>query len=825
MFALLCALAQEAWADSESVTFMVRSWDATNKQVVTTTDTQNATVLEGDHSDDWEALENGYYVAKGDVTYKVLNTSGNDVHLILTDGATITVQHVKLETGKWLNIHAQSDVKETMGKLIVKDNSYEDAAGIGGGKEATSGTLSVHGGFISSTVNTYGAAIGGGNSGSCGDVYIYGGFVYAVSDKGAAAIGGGRNRGINLPNSVNIYGGTVDATSKHELGILKYGAGIGGGDDASQGGAINIFGGDVNVYCDHGGSAAIGGGQYGHGGVINISGGTVKANAGNNGSDSAGIGGGKEGNGGTITITGGVVESNGYVGIGTYNGEKGTLIITGGKVTAEANMLRPPINANITFGDVRLYHSSFNGACPYDLRQTYSSFFYDNIYEHTIVTIVPCTDHQYSNYICEYCGRIDVETATASWEGSGTAEDPWTIKSEKGFYAMNTYRAISKLTPLDDLAGKYFTVQTGTYNLAEDVQVDSRLTVSGDVKLNIAEGTTLTVPKGIELSKGNMLTIGGNGTLTINNCEDSQSGIGAYEVGTLVINSGNINVTGGYGAAALGGSQHNIDGGSITINGGVVTAIGGIYAAGIGGGWNDWAGDFGVCGNIVINGGQVTADSSADSNGDKQAGIGYGFRGNGSGSITLSWTENTDFVSATYAASAITLAKLFWLDGTTTIATIDNISGKKIVAQPDALLLYDDQNNADVLNENNGNTTDVVLLGRTLYRDGSWNTIYLPFALSEEQLAADDCPLKGATVKALTSSDFNSENGTLTLNFEDYSISSGMPYIVKWTTTGEPIEHPVFKNVKIDKDGWSASAPPYVSFKGSFSPVDFEGEP
>lgn len=342
MFALLCALAQEAWADSESVTFMVRSWDATNKQVVTTTDTQNATVLEGDHSDDWEGLENGYYVVRGTVTYKALNIMGNDVHLILTDGATITVQHVKLETGKWLNIHAQSDVKETMGKLIVKDNTYEDAAGIGGGDEATSGTLSVHGGFISSTVNTYGAAIGGGNSGSCGDVYIYGGFVYAVSDKGAAAIGGGMNRGINLPNSVNIYGGTVDATSKHELGILKYGAGIGGGDDASQGGAINIFGGDVNVYCDHGGSAAIGGGQGGHGGVINISGGTVKANAGNNGYESAGIGGGKDGNGGTITITGGVVESNGYVGIGTYNGEKGTLIITGGKVTAEANMLRPP---------------------------------------------------------------------------------------------------------------------------------------------------------------------------------------------------------------------------------------------------------------------------------------------------------------------------------------------------------------------------------------------------------------------------------------------------------------------------------------------------
>ena len=49
--ALLCAVAQGAWA--ESVTFNVRSWDATTKQVVTTATTKDCTVLTGSHSDDW----------------------------------------------------------------------------------------------------------------------------------------------------------------------------------------------------------------------------------------------------------------------------------------------------------------------------------------------------------------------------------------------------------------------------------------------------------------------------------------------------------------------------------------------------------------------------------------------------------------------------------------------------------------------------------------------------------------------------------------------------------------------------------------------------
>ena len=70
--ALLCALAQGTWAESENVTFNVRYWDTTNEQVVTTQTTKEATVLTS--YNDWVPLgandnnEDHYYVVKGNAS-------------------------------------------------------------------------------------------------------------------------------------------------------------------------------------------------------------------------------------------------------------------------------------------------------------------------------------------------------------------------------------------------------------------------------------------------------------------------------------------------------------------------------------------------------------------------------------------------------------------------------------------------------------------------------------------------------------------------------------------------------------------------------------
>ncbi|MBR5394829.1 MAG: hypothetical protein IK144_07060 [Bacteroidaceae bacterium] len=241
-------------------------------------------------------------------------------------------------------------------------------------------------------------------------------------------------------------------------------------------------------------------------------------------------------------------------------------------------------------------------------------------------------------------------------------------------------------------------MKKGKYCVYKDVTIEDRITISGDVVLYLGAGT-LTAKKGIELSEGNSLTIEGPGTLVIDGCDYGKSGIGAYRVGTLTINEGNINVTGGGNAAAIGGDLNNETGGSITINGGVIKATGGNLAAGIGGGADVMVGHYGVCGDITINSGQVTArggytlaDGWPEGN---MAGIGPGAELQSSddtfyhsGTLKLGWTIADDFVySSGYAnpdgstLRSITFTKPFLLDGTQTVATDRNIRGRKIVPQ------------------------------------------------------------------------------------------------------------------------------------------------
>ena len=202
----------------------------------------------------------------------------------------------------------------------------------------------------------------------------------------------------------------------------------------------------------------------------------------------------------------------------------------------------------------------------------------------------------------------------------------------------------------DGITNESTTLTTGTYTVYADQTITNRIIIQGDVVLDLGEGATLYARKGIELSQGNSLTINGPGALTINNCDDSQAGIGASKVGTLTINGGIINVRGGSNGAGIGGNAYNDVGGTITINGGIVNANGGYGGAGIGGGlcggtYGNGNGT-GICGNVYIYGGQVTAVG-----GSMAAGIGpgvfasiicmyYPFGGN----LTIGWTNPEDFL-------------------------------------------------------------------------------------------------------------------------------------------------------------------------------------
>ena len=242
------------------------------------------------------------------------------------------------------------------------------------------------------------------------------------------------------------------------------------------------------------------------------------------------------------------------------------------------------------------------------------------------------------------------------------------------------------------------TMTSGIYTVLTDVTISNRITIKGNVVLNLDEGATLYAQKGIELSSDNNanLTINGPGSLTINGCDQFLAGIGAMNVGTLTINGGIINVRGGYSGAGIGGNQANHSGGTITINGGIVNAYGGSGAAGIGGGRclggpGILRRGTGVCGDVYIFGGQVTAV------GEGGAGIGPGqpnaiilFTPAG-GNLTIGWTNPDDFVynsgfysygnNSSYTLSSINFVqgKEFVIDGIGQIANSGNFGGRKIV--------------------------------------------------------------------------------------------------------------------------------------------------
>ena len=132
-----------------------------------------------------------------------------------------------------------------------------------------------------------------------------------------------------------------------------------------------------------------------------------------------------------------------------------------------------------------------------------------------------------------------------------------------------------------------------------------------------------------------------------------------------------------------------------------------------------------------------------------------------------------------------------------------------------AITLADNADNGTTISNADGYLADVTLTGRTLYKDGAWNTICLPFAVSD----FTGTPLQGAIVKELNGSTSNLTDGILTLNFSNdlTAIEAGKPYIVKWAS-GENIENPVFKGVTVSNTT-NNTAFTGGEFKGTYSPV------
>lgn len=137
------------------------------------------------------------------------------------------------------------------------------------------------------------------------------------------------------------------------------------------------------------------------------------------------------------------------------------------------------------------------------------------------------------------------------------------------------------------------------------------------------------------------------------------------------------------------------------------------------------------------------------------------------------------------------------------------------------MTLSDGSDNNSEITAHKNERCNVTLRNRTLFKDGSWNTLCLPF-----DLTVAGSVLNGADVRELTSGSFDQTTGVLTLRFiAATAIKAGRPYLIKWAE-GDNIQNPTFKGVTI-----TSTEPTTVTFDdgrvkfmGIFSPTDIYRE-
>ncbi len=179
----------------------------------------------------------GWYTVSGNVTITGNVTLTADAHLILQDGATLTINgQLNCRTnGKNLYIYGQ---KKGDGKLNVTNNGANainsntgyriyihggevtaSAAG-GSGTGLFTGYLAVYGGKLTATSGG-GNGIGFGNT-----IDVYGGEVVATSNATSDAHYGFRSSGSTDNQNLTVYGGKVTATGNGKFGMADYGSGF-----------------------------------------------------------------------------------------------------------------------------------------------------------------------------------------------------------------------------------------------------------------------------------------------------------------------------------------------------------------------------------------------------------------------------------------------------------------------------------------------------------------------------------------------------------------------------------------------------------------------
>ena len=182
------------------------AWDGTTKKVVFTNELATAKVVQDASAN--VSWNDGCYTVSGDVTINGNVNLGADTHLILQDGAKLTINKTLAAYSYSLYIYGQA---EGTGKLNVESN----------GDGISNGGINIYGGKLTVTSSTSsGAAIKFNTSG----INVYGGEVVAEATNTSSSAQSAC--GIKGSGVLTVYGGKVHAAGNGKIHNAHYGQAI-----------------------------------------------------------------------------------------------------------------------------------------------------------------------------------------------------------------------------------------------------------------------------------------------------------------------------------------------------------------------------------------------------------------------------------------------------------------------------------------------------------------------------------------------------------------------------------------------------------------------
>ena len=596
---------------------------------------------------------------------------------------------------------------------------------------------------------------------------------------------------INGPGALNIDDCNTDDAG---IGAEKVGTLI------INGGSITVKGGDyaAGIGCSYDRNSS--------GGHIIINGGVVTANG---GSFSSGIGGSASSecnSAGNIEINGGQVKAFGHgafgIGSGSAEDPSGTLKL--GWTNPDDFVYIKSVNSNSIIASV-----TFVEGKQFYLEHTATFATATNLYDYKLIP---------------YTGTLP------SLAGSGTENDPYLISSTDDWLLFG--ELINRDT---DYSGEFV-------KLAEDISVTTWVGTREDrpfsgtfdggrhtltVNISQRQGGTGVNLQGVApfhfIKNATIKNLTVDGDITSN--KRHTSGLVGFASGTNLIEGCTVKAKLHVGQDYVGGivghgltSTTTIKGCVFagTVEGIILSTPGTNSRLNVGGiwGWND-SGSTPILINCLEYGTYEHVFSMHPIGLQGDAGTitnCYYLKpkyGNPDNACTVSGAKQA-YVFTTAPANLGELVKDY---GTIKVYQNGILYNGKYYMAPASISLADNVDNSTTISNNGGYFADVTLASRTLYKDGAWNTLCLPFNVDN----FTGTPLQGATVKTLASTGFT--GGTLTMNFSDdvTSIEAGKPYIVKWAN-GTNIVNPVFNGVIIS-DATANAETDYVDFVGTYGPV------